>query len=97
MAQGAASMADAPVACQLHAGASKSSPHNLRMVGLPDQKLVARRMARQMARRMARQRCQSLADQVRGAAAGTRIALVGSLTAAPGKEAQSGAKSLGCQ
>lgn len=93
MAQGAASMADAPVACQLHAGASKSSPHNLRMVGLPDQKLVARRMARQMAR----QRRQSLADQVRGAAAGTRIALVGSLTAAPGKEAQSGAKSLGCQ
>jgi hypothetical protein len=93
MAQGAASMADAPVACQLHAGASKSSPHNLRMVGPPDQKLVARRMAR----RMARQRRQSLADQVRGAAAGTRIALVGSLTAAPGKEAQSGAKSLGCQ
>jgi hypothetical protein len=89
MAQGAASMADAPVACQLHAGASKSSPHNLRMVGPPDQKLVARRMARQ--------RRQSLADQVRGAAAGTRIALVGSLTAAPGKEAQSGAKSLGCQ
>ena len=68
-----------------------------RVVGPTDEKLVVPPMARRMARRMARQRRQSLADQVRGAAAGTRIALVGSLTAAPGKEAQSGAKSLGCQ
>jgi hypothetical protein len=63
----------------------------LRGGGLSDQRLVVPMVARQ------RRQSLAVAGSVRGVAAGTRIALVGSLTAAPGKEAQSGSTSSSCR